>query len=198
LLEGVVRRFVIDTGSTISLIQPGISRAKVAKTDIAPIGITGKVLPLQGEQEIEFTIAGKAVRQRVGVCALPTEAEGLLGTDFMKANDARVDVANHRLELDVPSLSSPGAESKGAEAFIIFPARAEQAGRSGERQEVSLGTEGNEAHIDGPNPSQSEPWVIRSKETVRLTPRAKHMVLGQLDLTKLTDTPQLVCVEPVQ
>jgi hypothetical protein len=113
LLEGVVRRFVIDTGSTISLIQPGISRAKVAKTDIAPIASTGKVLPLQGEQEIECTIAGKVVRQRVGVCALPTEAEGLLGTDFMKANDARVDVANHRLELDVPSLSSPGAECKG-------------------------------------------------------------------------------------
>jgi hypothetical protein len=113
LLEGVVRRFIIDTGSSITLIQPGISRAKITRTDIAPIGITGKFLPVKREQYIGFTIAGKAVRQRVGVCALPTEAEGLLGTDFMKANDVRVDVANHRLELDVPSQTDPKIRVRG-------------------------------------------------------------------------------------
>jgi hypothetical protein len=51
-LEGRTRRFLIDTGSSICLIQPGTSRAEVLKTSVAPVGITGEELPLKGEQRI--------------------------------------------------------------------------------------------------------------------------------------------------
>jgi hypothetical protein len=58
-LEGRSREFIIDTESSMCLIQPGTSRVEVNKTNKAPVGITGDELPLKGEQFIELTLGGK-------------------------------------------------------------------------------------------------------------------------------------------
>jgi hypothetical protein len=55
-IEGSIRRFIVDTGSIVSIIQPGISRVEVSTTNQAPFGVTGKEFEIQGQQEVNFRI----------------------------------------------------------------------------------------------------------------------------------------------
>jgi hypothetical protein len=48
-LEDKPRRLLLDTGSSLSLIEPGVSASKIQATGTNPVGITGDELPLQGE-----------------------------------------------------------------------------------------------------------------------------------------------------
>jgi hypothetical protein len=52
----VHRRFIADTGWSISLIEPGDSRSIVSATSVSPVGITGDELPIKGEEVIEFSL----------------------------------------------------------------------------------------------------------------------------------------------
>jgi hypothetical protein len=76
-----------------------VSASKIQATGTSPVGFTGEALPLQGEQLIEFTLGNKTYRQRFGVCVLPTEEDGLVSTDFLSANGARLDSSNQTFEL---------------------------------------------------------------------------------------------------
>jgi hypothetical protein len=129
-LEGRTRQFIIDTRSRLCLIQPGTSRAGVNTTSIAPVGITGGELPLKGEQFIDLTIGGKVFRHRFGVCVLLTKADGLLGTDFLSTQSARLDLANLKLEVGNATQNYRCRVSNGGSAFAIFPARILQADRN--------------------------------------------------------------------
>jgi hypothetical protein len=91
-----------------------VSASKIQATGTNPFGITGDALPLQSEQLIQFTLGNKTYRQRFGLCVLPTEADGLVGTDFLSANGARLDLSNQTLELTSFSLTET---AKGKEKF---------------------------------------------------------------------------------
>ena len=41
-IEGVARRLILDTGSNVSIMQPGISGSAVEVTHIRPYGVTRK------------------------------------------------------------------------------------------------------------------------------------------------------------
>jgi hypothetical protein len=90
-IEGVNRRLILDTGSNISIMQPGISRRDVRVTPLKPFEVTGEALDVSGQQNISFTIGGRAFNHIFLVCSLPTEAAGLLGTDFMNEAGAKID-----------------------------------------------------------------------------------------------------------
>jgi hypothetical protein len=85
------RPFIIDTGSSVSLIQPGVSDSKVKATDVSPIGVTGDELRIQGEKEV-FCINDRNFHHRFSVCSLPTEAHSILGTDYFTNANARLDL----------------------------------------------------------------------------------------------------------
>jgi hypothetical protein len=105
-LQGKPRRLLLDTGSSLCLIQPGVSASTIQATGTNPVGITGDALPLQVEQCIQFTLGNKIYRQIFGVCVLPTKADGLVGTDFLSANSDRLDWSNQTLELRSVSLTN--------------------------------------------------------------------------------------------
>ena len=48
--------FMVDTGTMVSLIQPGISRAQVQPCDVQARGITGTQLDILGEQKVRFVL----------------------------------------------------------------------------------------------------------------------------------------------
>jgi hypothetical protein len=48
------REFIIDIGSSVSLIRPGVSSSEIKTTSVLPIGLTGDALQMQGGQEIKF------------------------------------------------------------------------------------------------------------------------------------------------
>jgi len=49
-IEGMSRSLILYTGSTISILQPGVSRSEVHVTAVEPYGVTGDVLDIRGQQ----------------------------------------------------------------------------------------------------------------------------------------------------
>jgi hypothetical protein len=51
--------FMVDTSAMVSLIQPGISRARVQPCDVQASGVIGTHLDILAEQEVKFTLRCK-------------------------------------------------------------------------------------------------------------------------------------------
>ena len=58
-IAGFYRVFIIDTGSSISLIQPQVSSSPGEPTRLAPFGVTGSELQIQGTQRVDFRVNDK-------------------------------------------------------------------------------------------------------------------------------------------
>lgn len=80
--EGTKRRFILDTGSNVSLIQPAVKTAEVMTTNLSPFGVTGDELEIKGQQEVVFSVQNVNYQHRFLVCSLSTKAAGILGMDF--------------------------------------------------------------------------------------------------------------------
>jgi hypothetical protein len=52
-IAGFDRAFIIGTVSSISLIQPQVSSSPVEPTTLAPFGVTGSELQIQGTQKVD-------------------------------------------------------------------------------------------------------------------------------------------------
>jgi len=59
IIEGRPRVILVDTGSSISLIQPGVSASNLNQAIVTPFGITGDELQVKGEQRVPITVNGK-------------------------------------------------------------------------------------------------------------------------------------------
>jgi hypothetical protein len=81
-MDGHTRTFLLDTGSSLSLIQPGISSVKLTRAEVTPYGVTGDQLNIKGEQDLRFQINGQMYSLSFCVCALSTDADAIVGTDF--------------------------------------------------------------------------------------------------------------------
>ena len=90
-IEGVERRLILDTGSNVSIMQPGISGSVVEVTHIRPFEVTGEVLNIKGQQTVSFVVDGREFSHKFLVCSLPTDAAVLLGTDFLNEAGASID-----------------------------------------------------------------------------------------------------------
>ena len=55
MIQGVRKRFIVDTGAPVTLVQSGTSKAPFCRTTLKPQGVTGKGLHVLGTQVIEFT-----------------------------------------------------------------------------------------------------------------------------------------------
>jgi hypothetical protein len=87
-IAGTQREFVLDTGSGISLIQPRVYPSELKPTNLCPFGVTGKELEIKGIQDVLFHLGGKRFSHQLCVCSLPTEADGILGVDFLAGKKA--------------------------------------------------------------------------------------------------------------
>ena len=45
---------------------------------------------------------------------------------------------------------------------------------------------------------ESEPWLVKTTENIRIPPRVKQMVVGHVEFPKRQETSPLVCVKPAQ
>ena len=89
-MEGVSRCLILDTGSNVSILQPGVSSGDVRVTAQKPHGVTGDLLDI-GLQSASFSLNGREYTHAFLLCPLPTEAAGLLGTDFFEKTGAIID-----------------------------------------------------------------------------------------------------------
>jgi hypothetical protein len=90
-IRSTQRNFIVDTGSNISLIKPGVSNNRIVNTNVAPFGVTGNDLEVAGVQKIEFWCNSKKYCHLFYVCSLPTDVDGIIGMDFLAAVNAKLD-----------------------------------------------------------------------------------------------------------
>ena len=66
-------------------------------TGIKPYGVTREVFDVKGRQSLSFKLGGQEFHHSFLVCSLPTEAAGILGTDFLTESSAVVDLECNKL-----------------------------------------------------------------------------------------------------
>ena len=64
-----------------------------------PYEVTGEILDVKGRQAVSFELGGREFNRQFLVCSLPTEAEVLLGMDFLKESGAIVDLECNKMSL---------------------------------------------------------------------------------------------------
>ena len=133
------------------------------------------------------------------VCLLPTDAVGLLGTDFLERTGANVNFECGKIAL--------AAIDKAPRAYEVIPAKgaALTVFMEGDARRSPQPTRREELHTDGHTSddprsevtvSESESWLVKITENITGAPRCRHIVIGKTEVEKGQKPPSLVCVEP--
>ena len=95
--------FVVDTGATVSLIKPTISKAQVRKSQVQARGVSGTNLKILGVQEVKFKIKSSTGSMTFihpfVVCPLEICSAGILGLDFLQRVGAEISLTDNLLTL---------------------------------------------------------------------------------------------------
>jgi hypothetical protein len=123
------------------------------------------------------------------VCALPTNAAGLLGTDFLEKAGAFIDFACGKMSLtgfgNVPRvLGVPPTRNSALTVFTVS-----KVGRSSQLSLQEARHKGEQSSA-GPHPEvnsqQSRTWLVKAKENIVVAPRCLQIVLGRLEFEKVS------------
>ena len=183
-IEGVLRRLILDSGSNVSILQPGVSGSDVSVATVKPYGVTGEVLEIKGRQLASFHLNGHEFHHSFLVCTLPTEAAGLLGTDFMEKVGAEINFGGGKMSFNstekIPRIRSimpteqvaltvfsEGKEGRNPKATQRREIRIEKQVTTSPRPEVPI--------------SQDESWLVKATENITMAPRCRLVVLGRLE-----------------
>jgi hypothetical protein len=89
--------FVVDSGASISIIEPGVCGSKIRPTATSSVTASGHIMEYIGEQDVRFPVNG--IRHRFRVRYLPIKADGILGTDFFAATGVTIDFGRGEMKL---------------------------------------------------------------------------------------------------
>ena len=199
-IDGELRNAIVDTGSTVSILQPGISRSDVSVTALKPFGVTGEVLDVKGRQYVPLEIGGHKFYHPFLVCSLPTEAAGLLGTDFLIEHGAAMNLHCNKMSLDV-SLSARASSESPTECTALTVFTKGKEGHSPQPSPKRVRRKDEQFPATPPqerSPMQARTWIVIAKENITLAPRCRQVVIAKLEFEKEKEPPTLVCIEPAQ
>jgi hypothetical protein len=100
LCKAFINCFLVDTGASVSLVQPGASNTPLCQTTLKPQDLTGDALHVLGTQAIAFTIGNRIFAHDFIVSKLLIPADGLLGNEFLSGHQAIMNFQNHELSMD--------------------------------------------------------------------------------------------------
>jgi hypothetical protein len=66
-IEDEPKNVILDTGSSVSILQPGVSSSDIRVTAVKPYGVTGENLDIKGRQCVTFLIGGKTYKHISGM-----------------------------------------------------------------------------------------------------------------------------------
>jgi hypothetical protein len=178
---GRERHLIVDTGSSISLVQPGIWSSKLTRTNVTPFGVTGDGLNILGEQLLTLEVGDWRYSHRFCVCSLPTQTDGIIGLDMLESLGAHVDLENRQLLLLDAAEHRRSSLTMGADreqaadirASLIVFSNSDKSGTENRR----VKTTGADATIattsEDPLGSNNEDkdegkWLVRTTEEIRL------------------------------
>ena len=195
------RSLVIDTGSNISILQPGISKGNVSVTPLEPYDVTGDVLDIRGKQIVTVVLNGSEFTHSFLLCSLPTAAAGLVGTDFMNRLGAIIDFECSKM---TPNAIDKVAREYGSSltrhsALAVFPESKEGCSLRRENREVRQ-EDRQVPNVTCPETmvDSNRAWLARAIENISVPPRCRQIVIAKLETKKSQDLPPLVCIELAQ
>jgi hypothetical protein len=104
--------FMVDTGAMVSLSKPGISSAQLRVCEVQARGISGTLLSVSGEQEVEFSIRpgenNMTFIHTFVVSPLDTCSSGILGLDFLQQVGAGISLTTLSLTVGDHLFPLPG------------------------------------------------------------------------------------------
>jgi hypothetical protein len=188
-IAGQERKLIIDTGSSISMIQPGVCSGRLKPTDVTPLGVTGDELQIKGELWVKLQIGNQLYHHQFCVCTMATEAHGILGLDFLSKYRGKLDLEAQ--ELWLLNRKGPTYESSEAkpsetsrtthpEVLTVFTSTE----RGAKRQEIQIKCTQNSSASDKqsshPKPEtrlqEAEPWRVKKTKTVSIAPRVSKQI----------------------
>ena len=184
-IEGVRRRLIIDTGSNVSIMKPGVASSDISATPLKPFGVTGKTLDVRGRQTVTFKLGGREFKHTFLVCQLPTDAAGLLGADFLEEAGAIISFESR--ELLIPHRKRDPHERDDATeeraALTVFTEGKEEHIHQTPQQEARQRDEQTPANprSEAPTP-QGRSWLVKANENIVLAPRCRQVVQGRLEM----------------
>ena len=185
--------------------------ADLTTTTVSSHGVTGDVLPVKGEQTVLLAVNGHQYRHQFCVCSLATEADAILGTDFLNLFKAKVDLEEQNLWLMRSkgfkcALSEQGtSETQGLAIRAALTPR--PAPNRSDKKNRNLTTRQNKEQVKQPESKkfssqvtlkEAEPWLVQTTSTITIPPRVKKLIVGRVNYPKHGTAPDLVCVEPAQ
>jgi hypothetical protein len=134
------------------------------------------------------------------VCPLPTELDGLLGTDFLDKAGAVINV-----DLIILSLASnrgalyPHVTEYGKHAALtVFHKERQESDKPLQKSRGETSPSGHSANgspRDKPT-ENNKSWLVKMARKVTVVPRNRHMVTAKLDSINKPENPPLVSIEP--
>lgn len=173
-IQGTHKRFLIDTGASVSLVQPGTANTPLCQTTLKPQGVTGEALHVLGTQAIEFTIGNRNFAHDFIVSKLPIPADGLSGNEFLSEHEVVMNFQNHELCMEgcktkFYSLSQP--DQRGDSAILNSS--------------------------QSPVQSQGDSvWYVYTREEFVIPPLSKCVLNGQLEGD--SGASSCVCINPLE
>jgi len=70
-IERKWRRLIVATGSSVSILQPGVSRRNKREGSLRPIGVYGETLNVKGRQLVSFTLGKQKFNHMFGCVPTP-------------------------------------------------------------------------------------------------------------------------------
>ena len=194
VVDGCPRIFLIDTGSSLSLIQPGVCSTQIDHATVIPYGVTGDELQVKGEQLVHFKIGGERYSHNFCVCTLSTEADAILGMDFLRAMDAELDLKGGKLWLEKArerkqSESHGNAVRATLTVFSATDGRAKQNScTSGYRKKPEKSRNPEKESKRGKRILKSKTRQVNPRQTNPISPRVKQMAVGRVEFPKCQET----------
>jgi hypothetical protein len=201
-IQGAERILIVDSGSSCSVLQPGVAEVPLETTTFEPLGVTEDSLDIIGEQQVLFQMGTVTFVHSFLVCKLPTSADGIIGLNFLTPRQGKLDLGSLFLRVclnpNVDSLASSGYESlleeckRGETRGLITHVSISQDPSRDGNDEPGCTESAMKSNLrnfgDGtpptfketkPKPHEvllngSEAWTVISKDTAVLQPRAKQ------------------------
>ena len=183
IIEGRPTVILVDTGSSVSLIQPGVSASKLNRAIVTPFGVTGDELRVKGDQRVTFTINGKEFVHVFCVCTIATEADAILGMDFLRKAEACVDFENMELHLmktvkiDHDPRAGERCKVRGTAARVALTVFSRTDGGGSSKRDSRMSGDNRQSEPpqiqnEIPKPTaeleESEPWLVKTTQSIRV------------------------------